>query len=95
LRTDSVWPGIFLHASHNLWMESIFFPLTAEGAETRWVAGDLGFAFVVVAAVVAVGVLAHAQRTDRGCVICAVSLRHSIFHHDGPNLRQSLETARL
>ena len=30
LRSDSVWPPIFLHASHNLWMQSIFFPLTTE-----------------------------------------------------------------
>jgi membrane protease YdiL (CAAX protease family) len=54
LRTDSVWPPIFLHASHNLWMQSIFFPLTTENETTKWVAGDLGLAFVVVAAVVAV-----------------------------------------
>lgn len=53
LRTDSTWPGIFLHASHNLWMQSIFFPLTSERADTKWVAGDLGLAFVAVAAVVA------------------------------------------
>ena len=54
LRTDSVWPPIFLHASHNLWMQSIFFPLTTANDKTKWVAGDLGLAFVVVAAVVAV-----------------------------------------
>ena len=54
LKSDSVWPPIFLHASHNLWMQSIFFPLTIENAKTKWVAGDLGLAFVVVAAVVAV-----------------------------------------
>jgi membrane protease YdiL (CAAX protease family) len=54
LRTNSSWPGIFLHASHNLWMQSIFFPLTSERAATKWVAGDLGLAFVAVAAVVAV-----------------------------------------
>jgi membrane protease YdiL (CAAX protease family) len=70
LRTDSVWPGIFLHASHNLWMQSIFFPLTSARADTKWVAGDLGLAFVVVAAVVAVafwlkrGALATADRPD-------------------------------
>jgi membrane protease YdiL (CAAX protease family) len=55
LRTGSLWPPIFLHASHNLWMQSVFFPLTSERQYTKWVAGDLGLAFVVVAAVVAVG----------------------------------------
>lgn len=54
LKTGSVWPPIFLHASHNLWMQSVFTPLTTERENTKWVAGDLGVAFVVVAAVVAV-----------------------------------------
>jgi membrane protease YdiL (CAAX protease family) len=54
LKSNSVWPPVFLHASHNLWMQSIFFPLTTENETTKWVAGDLGLAFVVVAAVVAV-----------------------------------------
>jgi hypothetical protein len=48
-----VWPPIFLHASHNLWMQSIFTPLTSDQEYTKWIAGDLGLAFVVVAAVVA------------------------------------------
>jgi CAAX protease family protein len=54
LKSDSVWPPIFLHASHNLWMQSIFFPLTTANEKMKRVAGDLGLAFVVVAAVVAV-----------------------------------------
>jgi uncharacterized protein len=29
-KTDSLWPPIFLHASHNLWMQSIFTPLTSD-----------------------------------------------------------------
>jgi len=53
LRSGSVWPPIFLHASHNLWMQSIFSPLTTDKEYTKWVAGDLGLAFVIVAAVVA------------------------------------------
>jgi hypothetical protein len=34
-------------------MQSIFTPLTTEKIYTKWFAGDLGLAFVVVAAVVA------------------------------------------
>jgi hypothetical protein len=48
-----VWPPTFLHASHNLWMQSIFTPLTSDQEYTKWIAGDLGLAFVVVAAVIA------------------------------------------
>jgi hypothetical protein len=41
LAADGVWPPIFT-------------PLSSEREYTKWVAGDLGLAFVVVAAVVAV-----------------------------------------
>jgi len=53
LKTGSLWPAVFLHAGHNLWMQSIFTPLTNDNEYTKWVAGDLGLAFAVVAAVVA------------------------------------------
>jgi hypothetical protein len=53
LKTGSIWPAVFLHASHNLWMQSVFQPLTSDREYTKWVAGDLGLAFVVVAFVVA------------------------------------------
>jgi membrane protease YdiL (CAAX protease family) len=54
LKTGSVWPPIFLHASHNLWMQQIYSPLTTEREYPQWVAGDLGLTFVVAAAIVAV-----------------------------------------
>ena len=54
LRSESLWPPNFLHASHNLWMQSIFTPLTTDKNYTKRVAGDLGLAFVVVAPAVAV-----------------------------------------
>jgi membrane protease YdiL (CAAX protease family) len=54
LKTGSVWPPIFLHASHNLWMQQIYPPLTTEREYPQWVAGDLGLTFVVAAAIVAV-----------------------------------------
>jgi CAAX protease family protein len=54
LKTDSLWPGVFLYASHNLWMQSIFTPLTSEKEYTKWVAGNLGLGLVVVSIVVAV-----------------------------------------
>jgi uncharacterized protein len=69
LKTGSLWPPIFLHASHNLWMQSIFTPLTSDREYTKWIARDLGLAFVVVAAVVAMvfwlkrGELAASSRT--------------------------------
>jgi uncharacterized protein len=43
-------------------MQSIFSPLTSDREYTKWVAGDLGLAFVVVAAVVAA--VFWAKRSD-------------------------------
>jgi membrane protease YdiL (CAAX protease family) len=54
LKTGSLWPGVFLHGSHNLWMQSIFTPLTTEREYTKWIAGDLGIGLVIVTTVVAV-----------------------------------------
>jgi CAAX protease family protein len=53
LISGSLWPGVFLHASHNLFMQQIFVPLTSDTGPTKYVSGDLGAAFVVVALVVA------------------------------------------
>ena len=49
-------------------MQSIFTPLTTEKTYTKWIAGDLGLAFVVVAAVVAmVFWLKRGELPSRAC----------------------------
>jgi membrane protease YdiL (CAAX protease family) len=53
LMSGSVWPGAFLHASHNLFMQQVFTPLTSDTGITKYIAGDLGAALVVVALIVA------------------------------------------
>ncbi len=54
LRTDSLWPPIFLHAKPQPVDAVDLLPADERArAYTKWVAGDLGLAFVVVAAVVA------------------------------------------
>jgi hypothetical protein len=66
LRSDSLWPAVFLHASHHMWMQ-IFWPLTTDREYTKWVAGDLGLAFVVVGRCSRGGVLVHAARCRYPC----------------------------
>jgi hypothetical protein len=95
LKTDSVSPPIFLHASHNLWMQSIFTPLTIDTEYTKWIAGDLGLAFVGVAAVVAVvfwlnEASCQLEPVDNFCVTAhgSVSMRHG-----GTNRSRSDTTA--
>jgi len=46
-RSDSVWPCVFFHASHNLFTKLFFIPLTNPSGATAYIAGKFGFAFVV------------------------------------------------
>jgi membrane protease YdiL (CAAX protease family) len=42
LKTGSIWPPIFLHASHNLWTQSVFTPLTTDTEYTQMGRGRPG-----------------------------------------------------
>jgi membrane protease YdiL (CAAX protease family) len=53
LKSGSVWTGMFLHASHNLWIQGIFDPLTRDTGKTRFVIGEFGIGLAVAAVVVA------------------------------------------
>ncbi len=48
LASGSVWPAAILHGSHNLWVQGIFNPLTADTGPTRWVIGEFGAALAIV-----------------------------------------------
>jgi membrane protease YdiL (CAAX protease family) len=54
LVTGSVWVGMLMHASHNLFVENIFDPLTIETGTTRFVTGEFGIGLAVAAVIVAV-----------------------------------------
>jgi uncharacterized protein len=54
LKSGSIWPAVFLHASHNLFMQSVFTPLTTRKELTDWMGGDLGVVFTVAALIVAI-----------------------------------------
>jgi membrane protease YdiL (CAAX protease family) len=54
LKSGSLWTGAFLHASHNLWIQSIFTPLTTNTGRTKWVIDEFGFALPVVAVIAAI-----------------------------------------
>ncbi|MES2496452.1 MAG: type II CAAX endopeptidase family protein [Pseudomonadota bacterium] len=60
LRSNSVWPCAILHASHNLFIQTIFNPLTGpSGAVTPYAIGEFGFALVVTLGGVAIWCIAH------------------------------------
>lgn len=49
LASGSVWPAVILHASHNLWVQQVFDPLTGNTGPTPWVIGEFGAALALVA----------------------------------------------
>jgi membrane protease YdiL (CAAX protease family) len=51
LKSGSVWTGVLLHASHNLWVQSIFDPLTVDTGRTKWVIGEFGIGLAIAGAV--------------------------------------------
>jgi membrane protease YdiL (CAAX protease family) len=48
LKSGSVWTGMLLHASHNLFTQGIFDPLTQDTVVTKYVRGEFGVALAVV-----------------------------------------------
>ena len=52
LRSGSVWPAAVLHASHNLFVQAFFDPVTVDTGPTKWLTGEFGaglaLAFVAV-----------------------------------------------
>ncbi len=48
LRSGSVWPCTFFHASHNLFMLKLFNPLTVDTGPTRWLVSEFGILTVLV-----------------------------------------------
>ncbi|MGB6874562.1 MAG: type II CAAX endopeptidase family protein [Candidatus Acidiferrales bacterium] len=54
LKSGSVWTGMFLHASHNIFIQSFFDPLTRATMATKYLIGEFGVGLAIVAVIVAV-----------------------------------------
>lgn len=54
LKSGSVWTAVFLHASHNVFVQSIFTPLTFDTGPTEYVIDEFGIGLAVIYLVVAV-----------------------------------------
>lgn len=54
LRSGSLWTGMILHGSHNLFVQQVFDPLTSDMGRTRYVTGEFGAALAIAAVWVAV-----------------------------------------
>lgn len=54
LKSGSLWTGAILHASHNLYIQAIFTPLTRNTGKTAWYIDEFGCVLPIVAVIVAV-----------------------------------------
>jgi len=54
LRSKSLWPAAILHGSHNLFIQSIFTPLTRDTGPTKYVIDEFGIGLVVTIGIAAI-----------------------------------------
>ena len=54
LKSGSLWTGAILHASHNLYVQAIFTPLTADRGKTAWFIDEFGAVLPLVAVAFAI-----------------------------------------
>ena len=64
LVSNSLWPAVLLHASHNLWIQGFFDPLTADTGPTEWWIGEFGAGLALVAIPVALLALYLRKRSS-------------------------------
>jgi membrane protease YdiL (CAAX protease family) len=54
LKSGSVWAAALLHASHNVWIQQIFTPLTASTGKTAYFIDEFGAALPIVTTIFAI-----------------------------------------
>ena len=62
LKSGSLWTGAILHASHNLYIQAIFTPLTRDTGKTAWYIDEFGAVLPLVA--LAFGIYFWSKRND-------------------------------
>ena len=53
LKSGSLWTAMFLHASHNFWVQGVFDPITTNTGFTKYWIGEFGATLAFVTVVVA------------------------------------------
>ena len=48
LKSNSLWTGVLLHASHNLFIQGFFNPITIENGSTKYFTGEFGLVLPVI-----------------------------------------------
>ena len=63
LKSGSLWTGVVLHASHNLFIQAFFDPITTDTGKTKYITSEFGAALAVTVLVVAAYFLDASRRT--------------------------------
>lgn len=54
LRSNSLWPAAIFHGSHNLFIQSIFTPLTRDTGSTKYIIDEFGIGLVITVTIAAI-----------------------------------------
>jgi len=54
LKSNSLWTGVMLHASHNLFIQAVFNPITIEYKNTKYFTGEFGIALPLISFILAI-----------------------------------------
>jgi membrane protease YdiL (CAAX protease family) len=58
----SVWPCALMHASHNLFIQSVLDQATVNGPKTPWITGEFGFGLAITSTITVLVVLAMRRK---------------------------------
>jgi uncharacterized protein len=62
LKSGSLWTGVLLHASHNLFIQAFFDPMTTDTGHTKYIIGEFGCGLALV--VLAFGIYFWSRRRE-------------------------------
>jgi membrane protease YdiL (CAAX protease family) len=65
LRSGSIWPCALLHASHNLFIQALFDPLTADTGPTPYITTEFGLGLAIMSTVAAIAIVAQHASPQR------------------------------
>ena len=54
LKSKSLWTGVLLHASHNLFVQAVFDPITIENKYTKYYTGEFGVVLPIVSLLIGI-----------------------------------------
>jgi len=61
-KSSSIWPAVILHASHNLFIQRVFTPLTTQGENTHFYIDEFGIVMPILGSILSLGFYLQARR---------------------------------